>query len=93
MQCGWCGALNSRSDSADTTSDHAAPRLLLAHPRRGHRAVIPYAAGCVLIVLVLIVIGSIFVLGLSLVLPVVASPSQILMLHGPAASLICFGIF
>lgn len=92
MQCGWCGALTTRSAAAEATPDPGAPRLQLAAPAAGRPTPVPYAAGCVLVVLVVAVIGSVFVLGLSLVLPALVGPAALACLHGPAAALLAFAI-
>lgn len=63
-----------------------------AQPRQGRRARVPYAAGCALIVAVVLIVGSVFVLGLSLVLPALAGPAALATLHLPLAVALAFGI-
>lgn len=93
MQCGWCGALTSRTAAAEPTPDPGAPQLQLsAAPRPGRPAPAPYLAGCILVVLIVAVVGSIFVLGLSLVLPALVGPAALACLHGPAAVLLACGV-
>jgi len=43
-------------------------------------------------VVVLAIVGSVFSLGVGLVMPTVFSPSQLALLHGPLAVLLLFNI-
>ena len=61
-------------------------------PRRARPAAVPYAAGCALVCIVTLAIGSIFVLGVSLVLPAVSSPPALASIHLPLALLLVFNI-
>lgn len=101
LQCGWCAALNNLAaeGSSPTTPDPAAPRLVMdkvgtsprAHPVV-RRPLGPTVAGYVIVAIVLLVVGSIFVLGISLVLPTLFGPAASAMVHTPLAALLAFNI-
>lgn len=68
-----------------------APRPIL-QPCRGRPAPVPYAAGCALVCVVAVVVGTIFVLGASLILPAVSSPAALAVCHLPMAVWLVFNI-
>ena len=70
---------------------HAAPPAIL-QPRRCRRPLGPTVAGYVIVAIVLLVVGSIFVLGISLVLPTLFGPAASAMVHTPLAALLAFNI-
>ena len=61
-------------------------------PRSARPAAVPYAAGCALVCIVSAVVGSIFVLGVSLVLPALFSPPALAAFHAPLALLLAVNI-
>ena len=62
-------------------------------PRRCRPLQVPQVAGRTLVTAVLLIVGSVFVLGLSLVLPALISTLPALALHLPLALLFVFNVF
>lgn len=79
--------------AAALTSAALAPRPRpTMQPWRGRPAPVPYAAGCALVCVVAVVVGTIFVLGASLILPAVSSPAALALYHLPMAVWLVFNI-
>lgn len=66
---------------------------LLLQPRQCPRPLLPRVAGGALILVVLLIVGSVFVLGLSLVLPSLFGPVPLAALHLPLAAWLVFSIY
>lgn len=85
---GWQSATKDDASQPSQSLSHPSPM----QPRRARPAAVPYAAGCALVCIVMLTIGSIFVLGVSLVLPAVSSPPALAIIHLPLALLLVFNI-
>ena len=87
--CGHCAlAPPNQTESASSLKlrhPAATPARPPEQPQPARPARVPYAAGCALVCIIAVVIGSIFTLGVSLVLPAVASPPALAAFHVPLA--------
>ncbi|KAL4855037.1 Protein S-acyltransferase 11 [Chlorella vulgaris] len=92
FKCAWCAALNSPEGNAASTADPAAPRLMLKQVAQRRRLTPSTVAGYVLMAIVVVLVGSIFVLASSLVMPALFSPLALTTMHLPIAALLVINI-
>ncbi|PSC74032.1 S-acyltransferase 11 isoform B [Micractinium conductrix] len=94
FQCGWCCAANAPAPpgSSAGTPGPGAPCLQLEQPRRCPRPVAPLAAGRTLVAVVLLLMGSLFVIAVGALLPPLVSAGSFKFLHAPLAVVLTFNV-